>query len=71
MFGILVDEEGNNAISKALFKHYEPADTTVSVVEGVYLLECCVEISNVIQVERRLVGVLAEQAETYSCRYAD
>ena len=58
---ILIDEERDNAISKALFQHQKPAYTAVSVVEGVYLFKSGMELSDVIQVERRLAFVFAEQ----------
>ena len=45
---ILIDEERDNAISKALFQHQKSAYSTVSVIEGMYLLKCRMELSNVV-----------------------
>ncbi len=44
IFMLFIDDEGNNVIPKAFFKHDKPSDTSVSVLERVDRFEFGVKL---------------------------
>lgn len=55
------DDEGDNVVGEAFLEHYQAADSSVAVLEGVDAFELDVEVEDVFECFCRLVVVGLEQ----------